>query len=82
MASNFVVPHCTLTLREGKPTTPATIADLYASDGMPENLRAAHDRNDEVLERIYIDRRFRHDTERLERLFELYTKMAGSKTVA
>ena len=55
MASNFVVPHCTLTLREGKPTTPATIADLYASDGMPENLRAAHDRNDEVLERIYID---------------------------
>ena len=61
---------------------PATIADLYAPDGMPENLRAAHDRNDEVLERIYIGRRFRHDTERRERLFELYTKMAGSKTVA
>ncbi len=61
---------------------PATIADLYAPDGMPENLRAAHDRNDKVLERIYIGRRFRHDTERLERLFELYTKMAGSKTVA
>ena len=61
---------------------PATIADLYASDCMPENLRAAHDRNDEVLERIYIGRRFRHDTERLERLFELYTKMAGRKTVA
>ena len=61
---------------------PATIADLYAPDGMPENLRAAHDRNDEVLERIYIGRRFRHNTERLERLFELYTKMAGSKTVA
>ena len=82
MASNFMMPHCTLTLREGKPTTPPTIADLYASDYMPENLRAAHDRNDEVLERIYIGRRFRHDTERLERLFELYTKMAGRKTVA
>ena len=52
---------------------PATIADLYASDRMPENLRAAHDRNDEVLERIYIGRRFRNDTERLEKLFELYT---------
>ncbi|MDA5094218.1 lactate dehydrogenase [Aliiroseovarius sp. KMU-50] len=54
---------------------PATIADLYKPDAMPENLRAAHDRNDEVLERIYIGRRFRNDTERLEKLFELYTKM-------
>ena len=61
---------------------PATIADLYASDRMPENLHAAHHRNDEVLERIYIGRRFRNDTERLEKLFELYTKMAGRKTVA
>jgi hypothetical protein len=42
---------------------------------MPENLRVAHDRNDETLERIYIGRRFRNDTERLEKLFELYTKM-------
>ena len=54
---------------------PATIADLYDPDGMPDNLRAAHDRNDETLERIYIGRRFRNDTERLEKLFELYTKM-------
>jgi hypothetical protein len=54
---------------------PATIADLYKPDAMPENLRAAHERNDEVLERIYIGRRFRNDTERLEKLFELYTKM-------
>ncbi len=61
---------------------PATIADLYASDSMPENLRAAHDRNDEVLERIYIGRRFRNDSERLEKLFELYTKMADSKISA
>jgi len=30
---------------------------------------------DEVLERIYIGRRFRNGTERLEKLFELYTKM-------
>ena len=34
---------------------------------MPDNLRAAHDRNDEVLERIYIGRRFKNDTERLEK---------------
>jgi len=54
---------------------PATIADLYDPEAMPEDLRAAHDGNDEVLERIYIGRRFRNDTERLEKLFELYTKM-------
>jgi len=61
---------------------PATIADLYSPGGMPENLRAAHDRNDEVLERIYIGRRFRNDTERLEKLFDLYTKMVASETIA
>ena len=61
---------------------PATIADLYAAGHMPDNLRAVHDRNDEVLERIYIGRRFRNDTERLEKLFEMYTKMASNGTVA
>ena len=58
---------------------PDSIADLYAVEDsvskMPENLRQAHDHNDEVLERIYIGRRFKNDTERLEKLFELYTKM-------
>ena len=58
---------------------PATIADLYDPEKMPENLRAAHDRNDETLERIYIGRRFRNDTERLEKLFEMYAKMAGAQ---
>ena len=52
---------------------PATIADLYDPDNMPDDLREAHERNDEMLERIYIGRRFRNDTERLEKLFELYT---------
>jgi hypothetical protein len=57
---------------------PATIADLYDPETMPADLRAAHERNDEVLERIYIGRRFRNDTERLEKLFELYTKMVAN----
>lgn len=57
---------------------PATIADLYAPDKMPANLREAHERNDEILERIYIGRRFRNDTERLEKLFDLYTKMTAT----
>ena len=58
---------------------PATIANLYNSDAMPADLRAAHDRNDETLERIYIGRRFKNDTERLEKLFEMYTKMTAAK---
>ncbi len=57
---------------------PATIADLYDPEAMPDNLRAAHERNDETLERIYIGRRFKNDTERLEKLFELYTKMTAA----
>jgi hypothetical protein len=61
---------------------PATIADLYELDTMPVNLREAHERNDEVLERIYIGRRFKNDTERLEKLFELYTKMTALTTIA
>ena len=39
-------------------------------------------RNDEVLERIYIGRRFKNDTERLEKLFDLYTKMTSKEKVA
>jgi hypothetical protein len=54
---------------------PATIADLYDPDAMPADLREAHERNDETLERIYIGRRFKNDTERLEKLFEMYTQM-------
>jgi hypothetical protein len=57
---------------------PATIADLYDPETMPENLRHAHEQNDETLERIYIGRRFRNDTERLEKLFEMYTRMTAA----
>ena len=61
---------------------PATIADLYDPEAMPADLREAHERNDEVLERIYVGRRFRNDTERLEKLFDLYTKMIASPGAA
>lgn len=60
---------------------PATIADLYDPDHMPADLREAHERNDEVLERIYIGRRFKNDTERLEKLFDLYTKTVAGQSV-
>lgn len=61
---------------------PATIADLYDPEKMPENLRYAHNQNDEILERIYIGRRFKNNTEQLEKLFELYTKMTTQITKA
>jgi hypothetical protein len=61
---------------------PATIADLYDGDEIPVDLREAHERNDEVLERIYIGRRFKNDTERLEKLFDVYTKMTAGRAAA
>ena len=57
---------------------PATIAEMYDPEAMDRDypdLRRAHDANDETLERIYLGRRFKNDTQRLEHLFDLYTKM-------
>lgn len=62
---------------------PMTIAELYDPDTMPEELHAAHEANDAVVENIYIGRRFRTDTERLEHLFKLYApKVKKSKKEA
>lgn len=61
---------------------PATIADLYDPETMPADLREAHARNDETLERIYIGRRFKNDTERLEKLFDMYAKMTAAAPAA
>lgn len=59
-----------------------TIAQLYDPNKMPLDLLEAHRANDETLEKIYIGRTFKNDTERLERLFKLYVKMVGSKVPA
>ena len=59
---------------------PATIADMYDPKRMDTHfpaVRAAHNRNDRILEQIYIGRPFRNDTERLEKLFEMYVAMTG-----
>jgi hypothetical protein len=49
-----------------------TLADLYDPDRMPEGLRAAHRRLDEVVERCYRSKLFASDEERLEHLFKLH----------
>ncbi|WP_394693076.1 class I SAM-dependent DNA methyltransferase [Hyphobacterium sp.] len=56
---------------------PETLGSMYDPDKFNseyELLREAHDRNDETLERIYIGRKFKNDTERLEKLFALYAQ--------
>ncbi|MCL7997030.1 N-6 DNA methylase [Brucella sp. 21LCYQ03] len=58
---------------------PKSIADLYDPEEMPEDLRAAHKANDELLETMYIGRPFRNDTERLEKLFKLYAARIEKK---
>ena len=58
---------------------PATIAALYDGDNMPEDLRQAHEWNDEVVERIFIGRKFKNDSERLERLYDMYAKLIAQK---
>ncbi|QVM84805.1 class I SAM-dependent DNA methyltransferase [Novosphingobium decolorationis] len=61
---------------------PATIAELYDPDKMPDDLRAVHRENDELLECMYIGRPFRNDTERLEKLFKLYAAKVKSLEAA
>jgi hypothetical protein len=54
---------------------PASISEMYHPDEMCRafpSLQQAHDRNDEIIERIYIGRKFKNDTERLEKLFAMY----------
>ncbi|MGI1662376.1 class I SAM-dependent DNA methyltransferase [Palleronia sp. KMU-117] len=61
---------------------PATIADLYDPDTMPDDLRQAHKENDDLLESMYIGRPFRNDTERLEKLFKLYAARMKQEAAA
>jgi hypothetical protein len=56
-----------------------TIDWLYNSDTMPKNLLDVHCALDEALEKIYIGRPFRNDTERLEHLFSRYAEMTAER---
>ncbi len=54
---------------------PATIADLYDPDNMPQNRAVPTSATTRCC--IYIGRRFKNDTERLEKLFDENTKMTA-----
>jgi hypothetical protein len=53
---------------------PSTISDLYSAGGMPDELKEAHVRNDELVERIFFGKRMPNDTKRLDGLFMKYKK--------
>ena len=53
----------------------ATLADLYDPDKMPEDLKEAHAKLDDVVESCYPGYPFANDEARLECLFKMYEKM-------
>ena len=56
-----------------------TLADLYDPDKMPQDLREAHARLDDIVESCYPGYPFATDEARLECLFKLYEKMTTNK---
>jgi hypothetical protein len=56
-----------------------TIDWLYNPGTMPRNLLDAHGALDDALEKIYIGRPFRTDTERLEHLFSRHAEMTADR---
>ncbi len=55
-----------------------TLADLYDRDKMPQDLREAHARLDDIVESCYPGYPFANDEARLECLFKLYEKMTAN----
>lgn len=54
-----------------------TIGQLYDPDDMPQELRNAHYKLDEIIEKCYSSKGFKSDEERLECLFKLYDNMVN-----
>ncbi|MCQ2197259.1 MAG: methylase [Bacteroidaceae bacterium] len=66
-----------LLTREPYLTMGKTLADLYDPDTMPEDLKEAHHRLDEIVESCYPGYPCASDEARLECLFKLYEKMTS-----
>ena len=56
-----------------------TLAELYDPDKMPDDLREAHAKLDDIVESCYPGYPFASDEARLECLFKLYEKMTSAK---
>jgi hypothetical protein len=71
--------HALSILEEREKHPGKSISWLYDPCTMPTNLLDAHHALDEALEKIYIGRSFKGDTERLEHLFRRYAEMTAEK---
>lgn len=52
-----------------------TLAELYNPETMPQSLKDAHNELDQIIEKVYRQKPFESDEERLELLFKLYYEM-------
>ena len=59
--------------------TEMTLAQMYDPDKMPEDLRNAHDANDLLVDKLYQDKAFLNDEERLAKLFAMYEELTKDK---
>ena len=67
-----------LNVRKNHPES--TLAELYGRTTMPPDLLKAHKTLDRKVEKLYRDKPFESDKERLEFLLEEYKKMASKQT--
>ncbi len=56
-----------------------TLAEMYDPEKMPEDLREAHRQNDILVDRLYRQKPYESDEERLADLFALYEKMISEE---
>lgn len=55
------------------------LADLYDPDTMPIELKEAHLKNDVIIENLYAKQEFQNDDQRIEAMFNLYSKMVKNE---
>jgi len=56
-----------------------TLSELYDPDHMPDPLRKAHEELDLAVEKIFRDKPFADDSERLDYLFRLYEQLIAKE---
>jgi hypothetical protein len=66
-------------VRDKFPT--ASLADLYGQDSMPKDLQNAHAKNDEEVLKIFDLHLSSTNTEVLEKLFTIYSKLGGEEVL-
>ena len=59
--------------------TEKTLAEMYDPEKMPDDLREAHHQNDLLVDKLYRDKPYNNDEERLADLFKLYEEMIAKE---